>query len=222
MVDSRKLAALIEATQTAGAKLVLVGDHRQLQPVEAGGLFRALAERIETANLTEIRRQAAPWAREAVHAVAEGRAGAALAGLRGTRPAARRRRQSRDRRGAGVRVGRGRPGPSRRVPADAGRRARRRAGAECAGARPPPANGATGPGPADRHGPRPARVRGRGPGGLHPQLHALRRQERPARDGGGDRGPARRGPRCGSGWTRAGGWRRCRPRAIPTWITATR
>ena len=46
MVDSRKLAALIEATQTAGAKLVLVGDHRQLQPVEAGGLFRALAERL--------------------------------------------------------------------------------------------------------------------------------------------------------------------------------
>jgi conjugative relaxase-like TrwC/TraI family protein len=78
MVDSRKLAALIEATQTAGAKLVLVGDHRQLQPIEAGGLFRALAERLETANLTEIRRQAEPWAREAVHALAEGHAGAAL------------------------------------------------------------------------------------------------------------------------------------------------
>ena len=78
MVDSRKLAAVIDATRAAGAKLVLVGDHRQLQPVEAGGLFRALAERIETANLNEIRRQAAPWAREAVHAVAEGRAGEAL------------------------------------------------------------------------------------------------------------------------------------------------
>ena len=79
MVDSRTLAALIDATQAAGAKLVLVGDHRQLQPVEAGGMFRVLTERIETANLTEIRRQAEPWAREAVHAVAEGRAGAALA-----------------------------------------------------------------------------------------------------------------------------------------------
>jgi conjugative relaxase-like TrwC/TraI family protein len=78
MVDSRKLAALIEATREAGAKLVLVGDHRQWQPVEAGGLFRALAERLETASLTEIRRQAEPWARAAVHAVAEGRAGAAL------------------------------------------------------------------------------------------------------------------------------------------------
>ena len=78
MVDSRKLAAVIDATRAAGAKLVLVGDHRQLQPVEAGGLFRALTERLETAHLNEIRRQAAPWAREAVHAVAEGRAGAAL------------------------------------------------------------------------------------------------------------------------------------------------
>ena len=79
MVDSRKLAALIEAAREAGAKLVLAGDHRQLQPVEAGGLFRAVAERIETAHLTEIRRQVEPWAREAVHAVTEGRAGAALA-----------------------------------------------------------------------------------------------------------------------------------------------
>ena len=78
MADSRKLAALIEATQTAGAKLVLVGDHRQLQPIEAGGLFRAIAERLETATLAEIRRQAEPWAREAVRAIAEGRVGAAL------------------------------------------------------------------------------------------------------------------------------------------------
>lgn len=78
MVGSRQLAALIEATLTAGAKLVLAGDRRQLQPVEAGGLFRAVAERIETASLTEIRRQAEPWARETVRAVAEGRAGEAL------------------------------------------------------------------------------------------------------------------------------------------------
>ena len=79
MVDSRKLAALVEITQAASAKLVLVGDHRQLQPIEAGGLFRALTERIETPHLNEIRRQAEPWAREAVDAIAEGRVGEALA-----------------------------------------------------------------------------------------------------------------------------------------------
>ncbi len=79
MVDSRKLAALIDLTQAAGAKLVLVGDHRQLQPIEAGGLFRALTERIETATLSAIRRQVDPWAREAASAIAEGRVGEALA-----------------------------------------------------------------------------------------------------------------------------------------------
>lgn len=78
MVDSRKLAVLIDTARAAGAKLVLVGDHRQLQPIEAGGLFRVLTERIETASLREIRRQTEPWAREAVQAIAEGRVGAAL------------------------------------------------------------------------------------------------------------------------------------------------
>ena len=78
MVDSRKLAALMEATHAAGAKLVLVGDHRQLQPIEAGGIFRALTERLATANLTKIIRQAEPWARDAVHAIAAGRAAEAL------------------------------------------------------------------------------------------------------------------------------------------------
>ena len=78
MVDSRKMAAVIEATRNAGAKLVLVGDHRQLQPIEAGGLFRALTERLETANLAQIRRQVEPWARDAVHAIGEGRASDAL------------------------------------------------------------------------------------------------------------------------------------------------
>ena len=206
MVDSRTLAALIDATQTAGAKLVLVGDHRQLQPVEAGGLFRALAERIETANLTEIRRQAAPWAREAVHAVAEGRAGAALAAYeeRGLLHVGDGKAETVEALvSAWAEAGRKAPG---RVPADAGRRARRRAGAQPPGPRPPPADRALGPGPADRHGPRPARVRGRGPGGLHPQLHALRRQERPARDAGGDRVPARRDHAAGpAGRGRAGG-----------------
>lgn len=79
MIDSRQMAELVIATQEKGAKLVLVGDHRQLQPVEAGGIFRAMTERIETAQLTEIRRQDQPWARDAVLAIAEGRVHEALA-----------------------------------------------------------------------------------------------------------------------------------------------
>ncbi len=79
MIGSRHMAELMALTQAAGAKLVLVGDHRQLQPIAAGGLFRAMTERIDTAPLTEIRRQNQPWAREAVLAIAEGRAQDALA-----------------------------------------------------------------------------------------------------------------------------------------------
>jgi len=39
MVGTRQLAALAAETARAGAKLILVGDPRQLPPVEAGGLF---------------------------------------------------------------------------------------------------------------------------------------------------------------------------------------
>lgn len=78
MVDSRKMAAVIEATQAAGAKLVLVGDYRQLQPIEAGGIFHTFTERMETANLSQIRRQVEPWARDAVRAMGDGQAHHAL------------------------------------------------------------------------------------------------------------------------------------------------
>jgi ATP-dependent exoDNAse (exonuclease V) alpha subunit len=45
MVDSATLARLISHAERAEAKLVLVGDPEQLSEIEAGGLFRALAER---------------------------------------------------------------------------------------------------------------------------------------------------------------------------------
>jgi Ti-type conjugative transfer relaxase TraA len=74
MIGSRHMAELMAVTHAAGAKLVLVGDHRQLQPIEAGGIFRAMTERIDTAQLTEIRRQVQPWAKDAVQALAQGQA----------------------------------------------------------------------------------------------------------------------------------------------------
>ena len=52
MVGSAELAALIEAADAAQAKLVLVGDHQQLGEIEAGGLFRALAERSDPISWT--------------------------------------------------------------------------------------------------------------------------------------------------------------------------
>jgi ATP-dependent exoDNAse (exonuclease V) alpha subunit len=79
MVGTRQMKALLDACKTAGAKLVLVGDARQLQPIEAGGPFAALAKVLGQAVLTEIHRQREAWAKSAVLHLAAGEAGTALA-----------------------------------------------------------------------------------------------------------------------------------------------
>ncbi|MCB8878392.1 Ti-type conjugative transfer relaxase TraA [Acidisoma silvae] len=65
MVSSAQLARFVEAVDRAGAKLVLVGDPEQLQPINAGAAFRAIAERIGFVELGAIRRQTEDWQRKA-------------------------------------------------------------------------------------------------------------------------------------------------------------
>ncbi|PPJ46400.1 Ti-type conjugative transfer relaxase TraA [Rhizobium sp. KAs_5_22] len=65
MVGSRQLAKFVTEAETRGAKLVLVGDHEQLQAIGAGSPFRAIAERVGAVELSEIRRQNEGWQREA-------------------------------------------------------------------------------------------------------------------------------------------------------------
>lgn len=78
MVGTRQMERLTEEALKAGARLVLVGDERQLQAIEAGGPFASLGNRFGRATLTGIQRQREPWAREAVKMFAEGQAIAAL------------------------------------------------------------------------------------------------------------------------------------------------
>ncbi|MDE0805362.1 MAG: relaxase domain-containing protein, partial [Acidimicrobiales bacterium] len=66
MVDTRRLAALLEMGRDAGAKVVLVGDHHQLPPVEVGGSFAALVDRLDPIELAGNRRQAEAWERDAL------------------------------------------------------------------------------------------------------------------------------------------------------------
>ncbi len=66
MVGTRKLARLLEHTDQAGAKVVLVGDPHQLPEIDAGGAFIGLSERLTAAQLTDNRRQREPWEREAL------------------------------------------------------------------------------------------------------------------------------------------------------------
>jgi conjugative relaxase-like TrwC/TraI family protein len=72
MLGSRKLTRLLEHAQLAQAKVVLVGDDRQLAPIDAGGGFRALRLRLGASELTENRRQHQAWEREALHLVRSG------------------------------------------------------------------------------------------------------------------------------------------------------
>ncbi|WP_247998059.1 Ti-type conjugative transfer relaxase TraA [Brucella tritici] len=65
MVGSRQLARFVTEAEARGAKIVLVGDHEQLQAIGAGAPFRAIAEQIGHAELSEIRRQRVDWQREA-------------------------------------------------------------------------------------------------------------------------------------------------------------
>jgi Ti-type conjugative transfer relaxase TraA len=79
MVGSRQLGRVLEAARDAGAKIVLAGDSRQLQPIEAGAAFRAVAEQVGVAEIGAVRRQRATWAREASEAFARGAVAAGLA-----------------------------------------------------------------------------------------------------------------------------------------------
>ena len=79
MVPTRQLARLIDAAAAVGGKLVLVGDHRQLPELEAGGAFRGLVNRGLAIELTENHRQVNPWERAALDELRDGLAEQALA-----------------------------------------------------------------------------------------------------------------------------------------------
>lgn len=78
MVDSRKMHALVSRANEAGAKVILVGDHKQLQPVAAGATFRHVAERAGHCRLEDIHRQREDWHKQAVREMSRGEAAKAL------------------------------------------------------------------------------------------------------------------------------------------------
>ncbi len=81
MVDTRRLARVLAAAEWSGAKVVLVGDHRQLPEIEAGGAFGGLVRRLGAIELTQNRRQREPWEREALDDLRDGDVAEALAAL---------------------------------------------------------------------------------------------------------------------------------------------
>ena len=81
MVGTRLMEKLTCLVESKKGKLVLVGDHRQLQAISAGAPFRVIGERIGTCELTSIVRQKEEWARKAVRDLRDGKAHEALAEL---------------------------------------------------------------------------------------------------------------------------------------------
>ncbi|TCV67410.1 Ti-type conjugative transfer relaxase TraA [Neorhizobium sp. S3-V5DH] len=78
MVASKQMAGFVDAVVRAGAKIVLVGDPEQLQPIEAGAAFRAIVDRIGYAELETIYRQREDWMRKASLDLARGNVDKAL------------------------------------------------------------------------------------------------------------------------------------------------
>ncbi|EJJ26256.1 Ti-type conjugative transfer relaxase TraA [Rhizobium sp. CF142] len=72
MVSSQQMARVLKIAEDAHAKVVLVGDAMQLQPIQAGAAFRAITERIGFAELAGVRRQRQQWARDASRLFARG------------------------------------------------------------------------------------------------------------------------------------------------------
>lgn len=62
LVDSRRFALLQKRVVDAGAKLVALGDPKQLQPIEAGGIFKSLIDKHGAAQVSRIQRQKTDFA----------------------------------------------------------------------------------------------------------------------------------------------------------------
>jgi thymidine kinase len=81
MVGSRQMDEISRRVDEAGAKLVAVGDTSQLQAIDAGAAFRAMAERVEAVEMIENRRQVKPVDRLVVSQLRAGDSDAALNNL---------------------------------------------------------------------------------------------------------------------------------------------
>lgn len=76
-----EMRAILTHAERAGAKVVLMGDHRQLQSISAGSPFRALAEQLGAAQLQQITRQRDPQDRQLVRDTLNGHAQKVLKSL---------------------------------------------------------------------------------------------------------------------------------------------
>ncbi len=82
MVDHKRMDALTRVIEGSGAKLIAVGDGKQLPSIGPGGMFDRLADRAPTAELADVRRTSDPHERKAWAALRAGEPERAMAHYR--------------------------------------------------------------------------------------------------------------------------------------------
>ncbi|MBF0482997.1 MAG: AAA family ATPase [Desulfovibrionaceae bacterium] len=73
MLDTEIMEKILINADKAGAKLILVGDDRQLASVARGGMFTEFRHTFGAAEITKVRRQAEDWQKDASVLFSEGR-----------------------------------------------------------------------------------------------------------------------------------------------------
>jgi len=79
MVDTPTLERLVRATQDSGARLIAVGDGKQLPAIGPGGMFDQLTRHCPRASLSTVRRTTDPEERKAWRALRNGKPEQAMA-----------------------------------------------------------------------------------------------------------------------------------------------
>jgi ATP-dependent exoDNAse (exonuclease V) alpha subunit len=79
MVDHKRLDALTELVERSGAKLIAVGDGKQLPSIGPGGMFDRIAEHAPTAELEDVHRTRDPAEQKAWRALRNGEPEKAMA-----------------------------------------------------------------------------------------------------------------------------------------------
>jgi|GEM_PF-3055914 len=72
MLGNDKTRNLLEAVKESGAKIILVGDDKQLTPIERGRPFEHLKDAVGAVEITTVRRQKHEWQRDAANKIREG------------------------------------------------------------------------------------------------------------------------------------------------------
>ena len=73
MLDTQIMEKILIHADEARAKIILVGDDRQLASVARGGMFTEFKERFGSAEITTVRRQESEWQKQASTDFSEGR-----------------------------------------------------------------------------------------------------------------------------------------------------